>query len=142
MPVYVGGTMIKKRDCLICVCVMSVALIIFLVMKLPGSAAGNQVLVRVDGELYGTYSLNDDQEILIQTKNGQNCLCISGGEVYMKASDCPDGYCKRQGHILNVSETIVCLPHKLVVEIGMSESMLSVEQDNDSGTVIPDVTAK
>ena len=35
----------------------------------------------------------------------------------MEEADCPDGYCKEQGHISKNKQTIVCLPHKLVVEI-------------------------
>ena len=35
----------------------------------------------------------------------------------MKEADCPDKYCVKQGKIKNVGETIVCLPHKVVVEI-------------------------
>ena len=48
----------------------------------------------------------------------------------------PDGYCKRQGTISRVNETIVCLPHKLVAEV---ESDGSTTDDADDA---PDVIVK
>ena len=73
--------------------------------------------VTVDGEVYGTYSLAENQTVKIQTGHGTNVLVIENGSVHMEEADCPDGYCKRQGTISRVNETIVCLPHKPVAEV-------------------------
>ena len=35
----------------------------------------------------------------------------------MKDAECPDKLCMRQGAISRDGQTIVCLPHKLVVEV-------------------------
>ena len=41
-----------------------------------------------------------------------------------------DGYCMEQGHISHSHQTLVCLPHKLVVEISnASENETSEEID-------------
>ena len=57
----------------------------------------------------------------------------------MKEADCPDGYCKEQGRISGQKQTIVCLPHKLVVEVIR-------QNDTDSKTagdeLVPDTIAK
>ena len=80
----------------------------------------------VDGELYGTYSLEQDQEIEVDTAAGHNKIVISGGEAHMEEADCPDGYCIKQGSINKANQTIVCLPHKLVVEVIQSDDDQSV----------------
>ena len=35
----------------------------------------------------------------------------------MEDADCPDRLCVKQGRIKKVGESIVCLPHKVVIEI-------------------------
>lgn len=92
--------------------------------------------VTVDGEVYGTYSLAENQTVKIQTGHGTNVLVIENGSAHMEEADCPDGYCKRQGTISQVNETIVCLPHKLVAEV---ESDGSTTDDADDA---PDVIVK
>ena len=90
----------------------------------------------MDGEVYGTYSLAENQTVKIQTGHGTNVLVIENGSAHMEEADCPDGYCKRQGTISRVNETIVCLPHKLVAEV---ESDGSTTDDADDA---PDVIVK
>ena len=42
---------------------------------------------------------------------------IKDGEVSVKEADCPDKICVNHKKISNVGESIICLPHKLVIEI-------------------------
>ena len=79
--------------------------------------AGESVTITVDGSCYGTYSLDSDREIEIKSENGRNVVVIEAGEIYMKEADCPDRYCMKQGKISGNHESIVCLPHKLIVEV-------------------------
>ena len=44
-------------------------------------------------------------------------IVIEKGEVYMEDADCPDKLCMKQGSISGTGQTIVCLPHKLVVTV-------------------------
>ncbi len=129
--------MIKKKDVILIAVICMLSAVTFLTMKINGSAGGNKVYIKVDGELYGSYSLDEDQDILVESEYGSNCVSICDGEVCMKQADCPDGYCMHQGHIKNADETIVCLPHKLVVEIGTSS-----ENAEESDDMTPDVVAK
>ncbi|MCD7736623.1 MAG: NusG domain II-containing protein [Lachnospiraceae bacterium] len=76
--------------------------------------AGASVLVEVDGETYGTYSLDRDQTVYI---NDTNVLVIEDGEAYMSEADCPDGLCISQGHISASGTMIVCLPNRVVVRV-------------------------
>lgn len=78
---------------------------------------GDTVTVTVDGAPYGTYPLSVDTAVEITTDRGYNCLVIQGGVAYMDAADCPDGICAAHRPISRMGESIVCLPHKVVVTV-------------------------
>lgn len=46
-----------------------------------------------------------------------NLFSVSDGRVRMEAADCPDQTCVHHIPISETGENIICLPHKLVVEI-------------------------
>lgn len=82
------------------------------------SERGSKITITVDGQLYGTYALREPQEIPIELEGRiANVIVIENGSAYMKDADCPDKLCMHQGAIFRDRQTIVCLPHKLVVEV-------------------------
>ena len=128
----------KKKDFMLGGGILAVALALLLVMKVTGSEAGNRIQVTVDGEVYGTYSLTEDQVIEVKEGDFYNRIRIEDGKAYMEEANCPDGYCERQGRISGGAQTIVCLPHKLIVEVLEAD-----DTSRDSGeNSAPDVIAK
>ena len=113
--------MIKKKDIMLACGVIAVALILLVILKFANQESGTQIEIRVNGQTYGTYDLSRNQEITVDTEYGHNLVVIADGQAYMSEADCPDGYCKNQGKISHENETIVCLPHKLVVEIQVTK---------------------
>lgn len=107
----------KKRDVILLCAILAVCAASFFAVMLFQSGEGSSVRISVAGEAYGEYSLSEDQTIEIDNEYGRNVVIISGGKVYMSEADCPDGYCIGQGEKGKSGQTIVCLPHKLVVEI-------------------------
>lgn len=107
----------KKRDLYLAAALLLAAAILFLVMRIGNQKEGSQVKITVDGETYGVYSLWEEQEIEIKGTEGENRIHIEDGKARMIAADCPDGYCMDQGEIHRAAETIVCLPHRVVVEV-------------------------
>lgn len=81
------------------------------------SDIGNTVRITVDGKIYGEYDLNTNQKISVELENGYNNIVIEDGKAYMENADCPDKYCMEYAPINYGNQTIICLPHKLVVEI-------------------------
>ena len=76
-----------------------------------------EVIVTVEGkEVYKT-SIKKDQIYQIPEKNGTNVMQIKDGKVTMKKADCKDQICADHKAIEKSGETIVCLPHKVVIEI-------------------------
>ena len=111
----------KKKDIILLAAVLAAAAIAGLILLALRTEDGSCVTVTVDGEIYGTYSLNEDQTVEIQTEYGTNILEIKDGAAAMIEASCPDGYCMDQGSKNKNRQTIVCLPNKVVVEISADE---------------------
>ena len=105
-----------KNDILLAVIILAVAAVAFLGFFLTLSD-GTTVNVIIDGEVTASYSLSEDREEVIKTEWGENTLVIENGEARVKYADCPDGICVAHREVSRSGETIVCLPHRLVIEI-------------------------
>ena len=128
----------KKNDVILGGGILIAALLLFLVMHLTRGEDGKQIQITVDGTIYGNYSLAKDQVIEVKEKDFYNRIRIQDGKAYMEEANCPDGYCEEQGKINGRSQTIVCLPHKLVVEVLDAEGL-----EHDSATEeLPDTISK
>lgn len=53
----------------------------------------------------------------VTTDLGTNLIEIKDGRVHVEEADCPNQDCVHQGWIDAAGEQIVCLPHKLTVDI-------------------------
>lgn len=78
---------------------------------------GAYALVTVNGEEYGRYALDKDTQQSIISGEHSNLLVISEGGARISEADCPDKLCVNQGEIRYSGQSIICLPHKVVVEI-------------------------
>ena len=83
---------------------------------------GNEAAVTVDGQLVLTVPLTREATVTVGENRGfRNVVEVSGGRVRVVDADCPDRLCVRQGWLRYSGESIVCLPHKLVVTVRGSE---------------------
>lgn len=113
----------KKNDLILIGSVLVVALLLLLGIKLYGiwTTKDGQAVVTINGEEVKRFPLNQDTEFLFETEYGYNRLVIKDGEAMIREADCPDGICAGHNAISKQKETIVCLPHKLVVTIENGE---------------------
>ncbi len=101
-----------KKDFAAAAVILAIAAAVDICTRLaPG---GETVTVRVDGEIYARYPLNEERVINI---NGTNTLVIADGSAYMSQASCPDKLCMHQGQISSASKSIACLPNKVVVTV-------------------------
>lgn len=96
--------------------ILSLALIIFIVFRL-NLKEGNSVKVSIDNEVKCCYNFNKDTEVVIKDGKNTNTLVIKDSTAYITEANCPDKICVAHRAISKTGETIVCLPHRLVVEI-------------------------
>lgn len=104
--------------------------VLLLLVSLAGAAffflrgEGDTVTVSVDGKHYGTYPLHTDLTLSIRTGDGgdqENVLVIRDGKAYVESATCPDGICAAHKPISREGESIVCLPHRVVITVHTSE---------------------
>ena len=87
---------------------------------LLAGTGGGTASVYVDGELYATYDLSAaviPYEVTVATEWGYNTIRVSHGAIEVAEADCEGQDCVRQGQISDGLLPIVCLPHRLVIEI-------------------------
>lgn len=108
----------KKADFILIACVVVVAGVLLFFLYGVNSNSGEYVQIEVDTEVYQTVRLDEDKTIEIPSDNGgTNTLVIENGYAKMVEANCPDGICKRHKKIKKSGESIICLPHKVVVSV-------------------------
>lgn len=110
----------KLRNDLILIGVLLVVLVLVGLAFWLFRGTGDAVIVEVDGKLYGTYLLSKDQTVEIRTgEDGKelNLLVIKDGKAFVETATCRDGICAAHSPIFREGESIVCLPHKVVITV-------------------------
>lgn len=115
--------MLKKKDMILIGVLLCVAVAGLLAVQLLQRQSGAAVTITVGGETYGTYALDKSQVIEVDDEKGYNRIVIEDGYVRMEEADCPDQYCVKHAKIHYNHETIICLPHALVVEVSGGEQL-------------------
>ena len=105
--------MMKKVDKILAAGLLLAAVVLGIFL-FAGKEEGTRAVVTIDGTEYGSYDLDKAQTIDLETGNH---LEISSGEIRMTEADCPDQICVQTGSISKEHEMIVCMPHKVIVEI-------------------------
>ena len=107
--------------------------------KDPGEGEEMRALIQIDGKKAAELSLWDGRllfldetlgsldeetgELVFRTetdeggKTGENRFQVKDGRIACVYADCPDGVCRKTGWISRETDTIVCLPHRLIVTI-------------------------
>ena len=91
----------------------------FLLLKGSGGH-GTVAVIRVDGEIYKKINLDTvavAYDMEIKTEFGYNKLHIEHDGISVTEADCRDHICMDQGKVSQAGVPIVCLPHRLTIEI-------------------------
>ena len=108
-----------RNDGILAAVIIIIAVAVLLLMNLT-KVEGNSVVVKIDGVEAQRYSLEENIEFEIKTGENDedyNVVVIEDGKVSVAEANCPDGICEDYRPISYVGRTIVCLPHKVVIEI-------------------------
>jgi len=112
----------KHKNDVILIAAILVLAIIAAILLFLFRTEGDRVVVTVDGQIFGEYSLNEDRIVEIKNGEGYNLLVIEGGRAYIKEANCPDGICSDHWPVEYAGDCIICLPNQVVVEIHTQES--------------------
>ena len=124
-----SGRVLKKNDIILAAVVIIAAFLALIIIHSVRSE-GAEVVVTVTengtSTIVGRYPLDVPREEDVEVSSGMNHISIHDGKVWVTSADCPDKICVNNysDGICLEGETIVCLPHGLVV---------SIEGGEDSG---------
>ena len=106
-----------KNDILLILALLALAAAAYGMLRLT-KRPGGEAVVTVDGAEIAVLPLTEDAALTVGEGQGfRNIVEVSAGRVRVADADCPDRLCVRQGWISRDGESIVCLPHKLVVAV-------------------------
>lgn len=115
----------KRNDVMLIVALLVIAGAFFAVTRggiLVGSASAADasgpyaVVQNTEGE-YDVMPLSRDAEVTVVSSLGENRIKTSGGYVWIDEADCKNQICVQTGKVSRPGDTIVCLPHHLVVQV-------------------------
>ena len=119
-----------KADFLVLGVIFMAALLTWVIPMIGNDRTGSDVIVLRDGKEIGRYSLSENDIITIWGDGeSYNLILVNDGAAKVTDADCPDKLCVRQRSISKNGESIICLPHKLVITIDSPE-----ESDLDAVT--------
>ena len=101
-------TKLTLRDIVAAGCILLAAVALFLLPFLFVNEGETLVITTPDGSQ--VFSLTEDREIVLTSRDVTLTVCISDGEAYVVESNCRDGVCKNSGRISRAGETILCAP--------------------------------
>lgn len=112
---------LKPFDYLIVSLLVIFSFLPFVLLKNSNSAESEVwAELRVDGKLIKKFDLNPDEAQnyrYIDDDGDYNLIEVKNQQIRIKEDNCGDQICVKRGWIKKSGETIVCLPHKLVIEI-------------------------
>lgn len=110
----------KRLNLILVLAIAAIACVGLVATRLMGANtnADTATVVIRDGE-QNVYELPLSQNTTksVTTDLGTNLIEIKDGRVHVEEADCPNQDCVHQGWIDVAGEQIVCLPHKLTVDI-------------------------
>lgn len=115
---YIGNNMKKRKtDIIIITIIILVAIISYFFISAFFKDEGTKVQVFQNNKLVKEFPINKDKIYEIKDKDKTNIVTVRSGKVFMKDANCPDKLCVKQGSISSNGESIICLPHRVIVKV-------------------------
>lgn len=112
----------KRLDVIIIGLLLVVSFVPYLMFKNKNKDIDTSKLyaiVTVNGKVLAEIDLSakKDDEFLIETSEGNNKIVVHDGGISIVEADCSDGVCVHQGVAKRAGDMIVCLPHRVIIEV-------------------------
>ena len=112
----------KKLDIVIIAVLLIISFIpeVLFGIKYSGEASETYAEITIGGKLYKTVSLSEnggEDSFIVHTDQGFNEIEIKDNSIAIIDANCNDKLCLEIGHITDPGESIICLPHKLMIEV-------------------------
>ena len=113
---------IKKWDIFIILILIFLSFVpeIIFGIAMGKSYNGTYAEITVSGKLYNKIPLSEhkgEETLEVKTDYGYNMIDIYNDSIKIIDADCKDKICIKSGSISHSGESLICLPHKLMVEV-------------------------
>lgn len=111
----------------------------------PQASETLQVVVHDSTGAEHVFDLSTDQRAVIETDLGRNVIVVENGSAHIEDADCANGDCMRQHAISEPGQQLICLPHKLWVEVvpaGGEHGEMDVDAVETDDTATADLIAR
>ncbi len=114
----------KKRTLFLILILVVFSLVVHLIFRYRYDASSLSsedlvVVVEAEGRQLYAVPLTDEVRLPVITGSGENVVRIEDGVVSMESADCKNQICVQTAAISQPGETIVCLPHRVVVSVSV-----------------------
>lgn len=110
----------NKNDILLIISLLIISFIIMFTMNLT-TKKGTIATVYYDSKLVKEINLNKNAEYDVKGYNGNIHIIVKDNKIKVEEETSPLHLCSKQGFIQNSTDTIVCLPNKIVIKINTDE---------------------
>lgn len=107
----------KKADFIVVAVVLAVVAVLVFFLYFVNGNDGKYIQVEHNGEIVEIIDLNKDFEKQYDFDGETNTLVIKDGKADVTEANCKDEVCVNHMPIHRSGESIICLPHKLVVTV-------------------------
>ena len=113
----------RKNDLILAGAILAGACLLWLILALSDGPSGEGSIVSIysGGTLYGSYNLDEPQEIVLPEGHR---IVIEDGTVRVAEAPCRDRICAKHAPVSGAGEEIICLPCRvrIVIEGGSGGS--------------------
>lgn len=122
----------KRGDHIIIIGILVIVLSAYGFVFYKGLSRDDKLLtVTQNQELLHEFKIDETYSEIIKIEEGDryNIIHIENGKVWIEEANCLNQVCVRHSSIDKIGETIVCLPHKLIIEIKGDKKSLDIIVD-------------
>lgn len=105
--------------------ILSTALLLYYRRNASGTVAN----IYLDNSCIRSIDLRTakNETFTVESEWGSNTICVENGGICIIDADCPDRVCIASGWLSEAAIPIVCLPHKLVIQLADESAMSAVD---------------
>jgi len=101
---------------LVIIAAVVIFILLFFYRNVLSKPAGRRV--EITAQAYeNTFFLDEDRVVEVEGPLGITEVVISEGEAWVRSSPCREKICIKMGRVKRVSEQVVCIPNRVVVEV-------------------------
>lgn len=118
----------NKNDVKLILGILVVTIIPILIFSIIDQKSDKIAVVYYRNEVIKTIDLSkkENKEYTVEGENGKVVIEVNQDKIRVKQENSPLHICSKQGYISKSTETIVCLPNKIVIQIKEKDTIDTV----------------